>query len=113
MLGLVVWSDGTRSFYTGLLPFLLFGIVYDLTHITQPLVRYLHVHVDEPYFFDRRFFGIPAAAGGVLTPNEFFQEHTWAVADLLTGIAYIIFVYWAISGDLGCRGHCRQWASLP
>jgi hypothetical protein len=95
VLALTVWSDGTRRFYTGLLPFLLFGVVYDLMHITQPLVRYLHVHVEEPYFFDRRFFGI-ATAGGVLTPNEFFEKHNWPVADFFTGIAYIVFVWWAI-----------------
>src|SRR6266542_3941004 len=36
MLVLVVWSDGTRRFFTGMLPFLLFGMIYDLTHLTQP-----------------------------------------------------------------------------
>lgn len=95
VVGLAVWSDATRRFYTGLLPFLLFGIVYDLMHLTQPLVRYLHVHVEEPYHFDRRFFGI-ATAGGILTPNEYFQQHNWPVADFFTGISYIVFVWWAI-----------------
>src|SRR5512142_636275 len=38
MMVLVVWSDATRRFFAGMLPFLLFGMVYDLTHITQPLV---------------------------------------------------------------------------
>src|SRR5262249_1440529 len=51
MCVLAVWSDGTRRFLLGLLPFLLFGMVYDLMHITQPLVRYLHIHVEEPYRF--------------------------------------------------------------
>jgi hypothetical protein len=95
MLPLLVWSDGTRRFFTGLLPFLLFGIVYDLTHLTQPLFRYLDIHVAEPYRFDQRFFGIPTA-GGVLTPNEFFARHHWPAVDFVTGIAYIVFVYWAI-----------------
>jgi membrane-associated phospholipid phosphatase len=95
VVGLCVWSDGTRRLYTGLLPFLLFGIVYDLMHLTQPLVRYLHVHVEEPYFFDKRFFGIPTPEG-VLTPNEFFQKHNWPIADFFTGISYIVFVWWAI-----------------
>jgi inositol phosphorylceramide synthase catalytic subunit len=95
MLGLVTWSDATRRFFLGMLPFLLFGIVYDLTHITQPLFRYLHVHVAEPYAFDRALLGI-REGGVVLTPNEFFQRHHWPLVDLLTGTAYIVFVYWAI-----------------
>jgi hypothetical protein len=95
MMALVVWSDSTRRFFAGMLPFLLFGIIYDLTHITQPLVRYLDVHVQEPYFFDKRFFGIRTDAG-VVTPNEFFEVHHWPAVDFFTGLAYIVFVYWAI-----------------
>lgn len=92
---LVFWSDGTRRFFMGMLPFLLFGIVYDLTHITQPLFRYLHIHVTEPYWFDKTFFGI-RVAGGVLTPNEYFARNHWAAVDFVTGFAYIIFIYWPI-----------------
>ena len=95
VLVLVAYSDRTRALFLGLLPFLLFGIIYDLTHITEPLVRYLHVHVEEPYRFDQYFFGVKTAAG-VLTPNEFFALHHWPVVDLVTGTSYIIFVYWAI-----------------
>ena len=95
MLPLLVWSDATRRFFLGMLPFLLFGIVYDLMHITQPLFRYLHIHVEEPYRFDMMFFGIPTA-GGRLTPNEFFRLHHWPVVDFFTGLAYIVFVYWSI-----------------
>ncbi len=95
LLLLVVWSDGTRRFFMGMLPFVLFGVTYDLTHITEPLVRYLHVHVAEPYFFDKTFFGI-RSGGTVLTPNEFFVQHHWPVADFLTGTSYIIYVYWAV-----------------
>jgi membrane-associated phospholipid phosphatase len=95
MVGLVVWGPATRRFFAGMLPFLLFGITYDLTHITQPLVRYLHVHVHEPYWFDKTFFGIRAGSG-VLTPNEFFARHHWPAIDFFTGLAYIVFVYWSI-----------------
>jgi hypothetical protein len=95
MMVLVVWSDATRRFFVGMLPFLLFGMVYDLTHLTQPLFRYLHIHVEEPYRFDKFFFGIPTADGR-LTPNELFQRYHWPVVDFFTGLAYIVFVYWAI-----------------
>jgi hypothetical protein len=94
-VALVVWSEGTRRFLMGMLPFLLFGMIYDLTHITQPLVRYLHVHVAEPYHFDKTFFGI-STDGTVLTPNEFFARHHWPLADFFAGASYIIYVYWAL-----------------
>src|SRR5512141_1322208 len=87
MMVLVVWSDASRRFFAGMLPLLLFGIVYDLTHLTQPLVRYLHVHVSEPYWFDKTFFGIPSPEG-TLTPNEFFGRHHWAWVDFFTGFSY-------------------------
>ncbi len=92
---LAFWSDRTRRFYAGMLPLLLFPLLYDLTHITQPLVRHLHVHVQEPYLFDKTYFGIHTAEG-VLTPNEFFRTRHWAAVDLVTGVAYIIFVYWSL-----------------
>ncbi len=95
MVFLATWSDGTRRFLAGTLPFFLFGIVYDLTHITEPLFRHLHIHISEPYLFDRTFFGIQTPEG-TLTPNEFFARHHWPVVDFFTGLAYIIFVYWAI-----------------
>lgn len=94
-LALAAWSDATRRVLAGLLPFLLFGLVYDLTHLTEPLVRYLHVHVAEPYAFDRRFFGI-STPEGLLTPNEWFARHHWPVVDFFTGLAYIVYVFWSI-----------------
>jgi len=95
VLVLAVANDGTRRVLAGLLPFLLFAVIYDLTHITQPLVRFLHVHVSEPYGFDRAFFGI-RTPGGVLTPNEYFRLHHWPAVDLVTGTSYIVFLYWSI-----------------
>ncbi len=96
LLLLAVWSDGTRRFFVAMLPFLLFGVVYDLTHITQPLVRHLYVHVAEPYHYERALFGI-RSGGAVLTPNEYFLQHHWPVVDFFTGTSYIIYVYWAVA----------------
>ncbi len=94
-LALVVGGEGGRRFFVGMLPFLFYGLVYDLTHFTQPLVRYLHVHVVEPYRFDLAVFGI-RTAGGILTPNEFFARHHWPAVDFVTGLAYIVFIYWVL-----------------
>jgi hypothetical protein len=95
MIPLLVWSDGTRRFLAGMLPFLLFGIVYDLTHLTEPYFRYLHIHIEEPYWFDKTFFGI-RVGDEVLTPNELFRRHHWPFVDFWAGLSYIVFVYWAI-----------------
>jgi hypothetical protein len=92
---LVVWSDGSRRLLRGLAPFLLFGIAYDLTHLTQPLVRHLTVRVAEPYLAERRLFGLPTAAGRLI-PSEWLALHPLPLLDLLTGTAYIVYVYWSI-----------------
>lgn len=95
-LALLVWNDATRRFFRGLLPFILFALAYDLTHVTQPLFRYLTIHMVEPYSFDWTFFGIHTA-GGVLVPSEYFSRHHWPLVDLLTGTSYLLFVVWPIA----------------
>lgn len=95
VIALAAWSDASRRVFYALLPFYLLGVVYDLTHITEPLVRYLTVHIHEPYAFDRSVFGI-RTAGGVLTPNEFFARHHWPWLDVVTGLGYILYVYVAV-----------------
>jgi uncharacterized protein len=90
-----VWSDRTRQIFLGLLPFYLVGVVYDLSRLAQPLLRHLSVHVAEPYQFDRFFLGIETALGR-LTPNEVFARHHWPVVDFITGLSYIVYIYWAL-----------------
>jgi multisubunit Na+/H+ antiporter MnhF subunit len=92
----VVWSDRTRDFFLRTLPLTFYGIIYDLTHITEPLVRKLHVHVAEPYRFELSHFGLHTSAGTVLTINQYFALHHWAWLDLLTGTAYLVFLYAAL-----------------
>jgi hypothetical protein len=87
-------NDRMRRFSDGMAPMLAFGILWDLTHFTEPLVAALrlHVHVLEPYRFDLRFLGVDTAAGRV-TPSEFFLTHHWPWVDFITGTAYILFCY--------------------
>lgn len=73
-----------------LLPFIATGIIYDSMRFYADDLRG-PVHVSEPYLFDKRFFGIPTARG-VLTPNEWWQLHTYPVLDLITGFAYLTFI---------------------
>lgn len=87
-----VWSEATRRFYRSVLPFVILAVIYDSSRLLQPLLKVLAVHVKEPYAFDKRFFPIDSALG-VLTPNEFFLHHHWPWVDLVTGTAYILFLY--------------------
>ena len=95
MLVALVWSDRTRDFFVRTLPLTFYGIIYDLTHISEPLVQKLHVHVAEPYRFELKHFGLSAPAGPI-TLNQYFAIHHWPWLDLVTGSAYLVFLYAAL-----------------
>jgi membrane-associated phospholipid phosphatase len=88
----VAWGPSTRRLFIGVLPVALAGIAYDLSRLLQPLLVHATVHVVEPYHFDRMFFGIGTTAG-VLVPNEIFLRHHAPAVDLLTGTAYILYLW--------------------
>ncbi len=73
-----------------LLPLISVGVVYDSQRFYEDYIRG-PIHVSEPYNFDKKFFGI-ATAQGVLTPNEWFQLHTYWLLDLITGFMYLFFI---------------------
>ncbi len=89
---LSVWTPWTQRLLAGATPFLAQGVFYELTRFLQPALRLRHVHVREPYLFDRTLFGIHTAAG-ILTPNELLARHHCALVDFLTGIPYILYTY--------------------
>jgi membrane-associated phospholipid phosphatase len=89
---LCFWNDWTRRLMAGATPFLAQGVVYELTHLTKPLLRSRHIHIVEPYLFDRAWFGVKTAAG-VLTPNELFALHHCAFVDFIAGLPYILYIY--------------------
>jgi membrane-associated phospholipid phosphatase len=78
-----------RKILKFLLPLLMVAIVYDSQRYYNDYIRG-RVRVDEPYFFDKHFFGIHTAQG-ILTPNEWFQIHTHPILDFITGFYYITF----------------------
>ena len=94
-----------RPVFQFLLPFFLGAVLYDSQRYYSDLIRG-PVHVREPYEFDKFFFGIRTAEG-VLTPNEWWQKHTYAVLDFVCGLAYIIFIPVFIS----CAAYFRFWLS--
>lgn len=76
-------SPLSRKLFWFLLPFILTGIIYDSQRFYSDYIRGT-VHVDWPYLFDKHFFGINTPEGR-LTPNEYWQKHTYAVLDFITG----------------------------
>jgi hypothetical protein len=73
------------------LPLLLTGVVYDSQRFYGDYIRG-RIRVEEPYLFDKKFFGITTASGQVLTPNEWWQNHTHWFLDLVTGFYYLTFI---------------------
>jgi len=91
-LGLLdAYNEKTRSFLKYFFPFILTGIIYDsMRYYYWPGVRG-HIHVAEPYFFERAVFGV-TAAGQRMTLNEYFAAHHWSIVDFFCGFAYLVFI---------------------
>lgn len=92
-LTLITLSYGGKALHQilrFLMPLFLTGIVYDSQRFYSDYIRGT-VRVEEPYFFDKKFFGI-STPQGVLTPNEWWQLHTHPVLDLITGFFYLAFI---------------------
>lgn len=73
-----------------ILPLILTAVIYDSQRFYSDYIRG-PIHVEESYHFDKRFFGI-RHEGQILTPNEWLQLHLHPVLDLITGLAYLIFI---------------------
>jgi hypothetical protein len=108
------WSDGSRRLARVGLPYVLYAAVYDSMRWYEDYIRSPVIHIREPYDFDLRLFGIHG-----LTPNEWLQQHTVRVLDLLCGLAYtpfffigesvILSIFFALSGRLRV-GERFTWA---
>ena len=73
-----------------LLPLIGTAVVYDSQRFYEDYIRG-PIHVTQPYWFDKTFFGIKTAQG-ILTPNEWWQLHTVPALDLITGFMYLAFI---------------------
>lgn len=90
ILVLFMCSGPSRRLVVALLPFIVFGISYDWMNIV-PNYEVNPVDVAGIYQTEKSWFGI-ATAQGILTPNEFFAQHTRAVMDFLAGVFYLCWV---------------------
>lgn len=83
-------SKITRKLAVALMPFVLFGISYDLMRIV-PNYEVNPIDVRDIYEAEKNIFGI-ATAQGLLTPNEYFQIHNGPVMDFFAGVFYLCWV---------------------
>ncbi len=90
---LYYYNQRTRLFIKLFFPFILVATVYDsMRYFYWPVMKFLNnIHVKEPYLLEKSLFGIPHM-GQILTPNEFFQIHTYKILDFFCGFAYITFI---------------------
>ena len=90
-----------RRFIT---PLLLVAVIYDSMRFYGDYLRG-RVRVDEPYLFDKHWFGITGPDGTILTPNEWWQLNTHWTLDLVTGFFYLTF----IAIFVGIAGYYYFW----
>ena len=88
MLGLLdLYNEKTRLFLRLFFPLIVTGAIYDsMRYFYWPAIGG-RVHVDGPYGFELRWFGVSGQ-----TLNEFFAAHHWAALDLACGFAYLVSV---------------------
>lgn len=81
----------TRRLVVALLPFIVFGISYDWMNVVHNY-EVNPVDIRGLYESEKQLFGITAADGTLLTPNEFFALHRTALMDFLGGVFYLCWV---------------------
>jgi membrane-associated phospholipid phosphatase len=81
-----------RRLLLAALPFVILAATYDWLQLARPFVVAQGVHVLGPESFDKAVFGVGDGAGR-LSLNELFALHHWAIVDLVTGFAYLSYVY--------------------
>lgn len=88
----LIYVPRFRPALHGLLPFFLFGLLYDsMRFVTPPMHALIPPHVDGPYLLERELFGIRSADGSVLIPTQILArvDAPW----LLFACAFAYFFY--------------------
>lgn len=83
-------SFKTRKFITGFSVFIVFWIVFDYMK-AFPNYLYNTIHIESLYNAEKTLFGIHVQ-NQVLTPNEFWQQHTHTFLDIISGFFYLCWV---------------------
>ena len=90
----------TRKLAMCLLPFLIFAISYDVMRL-YPNYLVNPVDIKGLHEADKSLFGI-TIAGESMTLNEYFAQHTCALADFMAGIFYLCWVPGPIAFGVYC-----------
>jgi hypothetical protein len=83
-------SPITRKFILGFSIFIVFWIIFDYMK-AFPNYRYNDVHIGDLYHAEQSLFGVNNN-GTLLTPNEYWLQHSNTFLDILTGIFYLCWV---------------------
>jgi membrane-associated phospholipid phosphatase len=96
VVALPVTNRAVRRLSLVVLPFAILAAVYDWLGMARSFVATSGVHVVGPYLFDKMLFGVGTGPQR-LSLNELFANHHWAAVDLVTGCAYLSYVF-AVAG---------------
>lgn len=83
-------SAVTRKFITGFSIFIVFWVLYDYMK-AFPNYWFNPVHIQDLYEAEKAVFGIRDGAA-VLTPNEFWLQHSHTFLDVLCGVFYLTWI---------------------
>jgi len=84
-------SVKTRSFIMAFSVFIVYWIIFDYMK-AFPNYKYHAVHVESIYNAEKSIFGITAADGKIITPNEYWQLHRYTFLDFMAGIFYLCWI---------------------
>ncbi|ARS35206.1 phosphatase PAP2 family protein [Pontibacter actiniarum] len=80
----------TRKFITGFSIFVVFWILYDYMK-AFPNYWFNPVHIESLYMAEKAWFGVESG-GVILTPNEFWLQHSHPFLDVMSGAFYLTWV---------------------
>ena len=90
-VGLYAVNGSTRRFILAFGAFLIYWVIYDSLRIA-PNYTVNPIHVAEPYYLEKAWFGLTGPDGQRITLNEYFAQHTTAFLDVLSGLFYLNWV---------------------
>lgn len=83
-------SFPTRKFISGFSIFIIFWIIFDFMK-AFPNYLYNNVHIESLYNAEKKWFGIHLY-NTILTPNEYFLQHTNTFSDVISGLFYLCWM---------------------
>ncbi len=80
----------SRKVLLGYLPIIIYLVLYDSLK-GFPSYIYVTVHIKDLYDYEMALFGI-STESGLLTPNEYLQQNTHPLLDIITGLFYLMWM---------------------